>query len=87
MSRILMTGFLKKGYHVISDGSGLKYEDNKATLKIVFMKDFVYYMNGSKHLQEFTPESDKDIFNKIEEIKEITGEHLVKVDIREEVFD
>lgn len=85
--KILMTKFLKSGYNPRSDGDGLRYEDPKATLKIVFMKDFVYYTNGSKHLQEFTPESDKDIFNKIEEIKGITGEHLVKVDIREEVFD
>ena len=85
--KILMTKFLKNGYNPRSDGDGLRYEDPKATLKIVFMKGFVYYINGSKHLQEFTPESDKDIFDKIEEIKEITGEHLVKVDIREEVFD
>lgn len=82
-----MTKFLKSGYNPRSDGDGLRYEDPKATLKIVFMKDFVYYMNGSKHLQEFTPESDKDIFNKIKEIKELTGEQLAKVDIREEVFD
>lgn len=84
--KILMTKFLKNGYNPRSDGDGLTYEDPKATLKIVFMKDFIYYTNGSKHLQEFKPESDKDIFNKIEEIKELTGEHLAKIDIREEVF-
>ena len=85
--KILMTKFLKSGYNPRSDGDGLRYEDLDATLRITFTKDYVYYVNGSKHLQEFIPESDKDIFNKIEEIKEITGEQLVKVDIREEVFD
>lgn len=84
--RILMTGFLRRGYHVISDGSGLKYEDLKATLKIVFTKGYVYWVNGSKHLEEFNPEKAKDIFDKVEAIKQITGEQLVRVEIKEEVF-
>lgn len=84
--RILMTGFLKKGYHVISDGSGLIYEDNKVILRITFIKGYVYWVNGSKHLEEFNPEKAKDIFDKVEAIKQIAGEQLVRVEIKEEVF-
>lgn len=89
--RIFMTRFLKGGYHVCSDGSGLMYEDTHYKLKIVFVKDYVYIIpvgleDLRKRVEEFNPQNAQDIFDKIKEIKQITGQTEVRIVINEEIF-
>lgn len=85
-----MTRFLKGGYNVRSDGSGLEYVDRNYKLKIAFVNGYVYItpeLEGfRKRVEEFIPENADSIFNKIKEIKQEYKQEAVKVVIYEEVF-